>query len=114
MIAKSYVLGMVRRPLTTYDAEWQLVCMLCVELPTHRERPGAETVDLGDGKTRRPLHLHLRPTRAGATACRSRPRTCLQLTRSGTDPKSGVADAELYRRITQIEVKDAKTFTLDM
>ena len=32
--AKSYVLGMVRRPLTAYDQNWKLVCMLCDRLPT--------------------------------------------------------------------------------
>jgi peptide/nickel transport system substrate-binding protein len=34
MAAKSYILGMARRPFTAYDAKWQLVCMLCSELPT--------------------------------------------------------------------------------
>ena len=38
MAAKSYVHGMTQRPFTTYDAEWQLACMLCTELPTIRER----------------------------------------------------------------------------
>ena len=34
MAAKSYVLAMAQRPFTTYDPEWQLICMLCTELPT--------------------------------------------------------------------------------
>src|SRR5918994_2201228 len=34
MAAKSYILGMAQRPFTTFDADWQLVCMLCTELPT--------------------------------------------------------------------------------
>ena len=34
MAAKSYVLGLSQRPLTTYDAMWELVCMLCTGLPT--------------------------------------------------------------------------------
>src|SRR5262247_2187333 len=34
MLAKSYVLGFTQRPLTTYDQDWQLVCLLCTELPT--------------------------------------------------------------------------------
>src|SRR5215211_7054935 len=34
MAAKSYVLGLTQRPLTTYDAKWELVCMLCTGLPT--------------------------------------------------------------------------------
>jgi peptide/nickel transport system substrate-binding protein len=32
----------------------------------------------------------------------------------GKNPKSGIGDSELYRRITHIEVKDAKTFTIEM
>ncbi|MDH5410740.1 MAG: peptide ABC transporter substrate-binding protein, partial [Alphaproteobacteria bacterium] len=33
MMAKSYVLAMARRPFTTYDANWNLICMLCTDLP---------------------------------------------------------------------------------
>ena len=34
MLAKSYVLGFTERPFTTYDDKWELICMLCTELPT--------------------------------------------------------------------------------
>ena len=34
MLAKSYVNGLTRRPITTIDPDWKLVCMLCVKLPT--------------------------------------------------------------------------------
>ncbi len=34
MQAKSYVLGAVRRPITVYDENWELICMLCTEVPT--------------------------------------------------------------------------------
>ena len=34
MAAKSYILAMALRPFTAYDADWQLICMLCTELPT--------------------------------------------------------------------------------
>jgi hypothetical protein len=34
MAAKSYVLGIGQRPFTAYDPKWQLICMLCTELPT--------------------------------------------------------------------------------
>src|SRR5258708_3818142 len=48
MTAKSYVLGMARRPFTTYDARWRLICMLCTELPT-MENGRAEAVERPDG-----------------------------------------------------------------
>ncbi len=34
MLAKSYVLALARRPFTVCDPNWQLICMLCTELPT--------------------------------------------------------------------------------
>ena len=34
MLAKTYILAMTRRPFTSYDKDWKLVCMLCVTLPT--------------------------------------------------------------------------------
>ena len=34
MLAKSYILGMTRRPLTMHSAKWKLGCMLCETLPT--------------------------------------------------------------------------------
>src|SRR3979411_465811 len=49
MAAKSYVLGMALRPFTVYDADWQLVCLLCVTLPSI-ENGLAVPVDLTDGK----------------------------------------------------------------
>src|SRR5204862_8273933 len=49
MAAKSYVLGMARRPFTVYDADWKLMCLLCTQLPSI-ENGLAVPVDLPDGK----------------------------------------------------------------
>src|SRR5205823_7255670 len=49
MAAKSYVLGMARRPFTVYDADWKLTCLLCTQLPSI-ENGLAVPVDLRDGK----------------------------------------------------------------
>ena len=49
MAAKSYVLGFARRPLTAYDADWQLTCLTCETLPT-LENGVAERETTPDGK----------------------------------------------------------------
>ncbi len=49
MLAKSYVLAMTRRPITAFDQDWELVCMLCTELPTI-ENGLAVPETLADGK----------------------------------------------------------------
>src|SRR5262249_48331946 len=48
MLAKSYVLGFTQRPFTTYDQNWELVCLLCTDLPTI-ENGKAKQEDLSSG-----------------------------------------------------------------
>ncbi len=113
MTAKSYVLGMVRRPLTTYDAQWHLVCMLCVALPTI-ENGLAVPLDLGGGKRGIRLTYTLRPDARWGDGVPVTTGDVLFTYEVGRNPKSGIGNSELYRRITHIAAKDAKTFTVEM
>jgi peptide/nickel transport system substrate-binding protein len=113
MAAKSYVLAMVRRPLTTFDADWHLVCMLCVELPSF-ENGLAQKLDLPGGKEGVRLTYRLRADASWGDGVPVTTKDVLFSYAVGKDPKTGVADAELYRRIIRIEAADDKTFTLDM
>ena len=60
MAAKSYVLGLTQRPFTTYDQHWELVCMLCTELPT-LENGKAVAEDAPGGKQGVALTYTIRP-----------------------------------------------------
>src|SRR5712691_9101006 len=60
MAAKSYVLGMALRPFTVYDADWKLVCLLCVTLPSI-DNGLAVPVDLVDGKKGIDITYTIRP-----------------------------------------------------
>jgi peptide/nickel transport system substrate-binding protein len=113
MVAKVYVLGMARRPITTYDAAWHLVCMLCTELPSI-ENGLAVPFDLPDGRRGIRLTYHLRDDARWGDGVPITTDDVLFTDEVGRDPRSGVGDAELYRRILRIEVIDAKTFTLVM
>jgi peptide/nickel transport system substrate-binding protein len=113
MAAKTYVLGMAHRPLTTYDANWQLVCMLCVELPTF-ENGLAQKIDLPDGKTGVRLTFTIDPAARWGDGVPVTTDDVLFSYAVGRNPLTGVANAELYRRIVKIEAKDAKTFTMDI
>ncbi|GAB4183393.1 MAG: peptide ABC transporter substrate-binding protein [Thalassobaculales bacterium] len=111
MAAKSYILAFARRPFTTFDKDWKLVCLLCVELPTF-ENGAAETFDLPDGRKGVRLTYRIQPA---ATWGDGRPVTAEDVKFSwevGRTPQSGVTNLELYRRITEVEVIDAKTFRL--
>src|SRR5690606_35772617 len=113
MLAKSYVLGMVRRPFTVYDADWQLVCMLCTELPTI-ENGLAVPEELPDGGKGIAVTYTIRPDAVWGDGT---PVTTADVTFTwevGRHPQSGISNAELYRRILSVEVKDEKTFTLHL
>src|SRR5882672_4664497 len=129
MLAKSYVLGLTQRPFTTYDQNWELVCLLCTELPTI-ENGKAKIEDLPPGFKRD----------AGTTFCKSAdpalaskgmavtytiqpnatwgdgtPITTDDVMFTyevGKNEKSGVTNSELYRRIVKIDVIGKKTFTV--
>ena len=53
-VAKSYILDMARRPFTAFDAEWQLICMLCTELPTLENGLAVLEDDAGGRRGHRP------------------------------------------------------------
>jgi peptide/nickel transport system substrate-binding protein len=110
-VAKTYVLAMTRRPFTVYDADWKLVCMLCTVLPSI-ENGLAVPFDKPDGTRGVRLTFTIQP---GATWGDGVPLTTEDVEFTwevGRSPQSGVASAELYRRITAIEIKDSKTFTM--
>ncbi len=111
MLAKNYVLAMTRRPITAYDHDWQLICMLCTVLPTI-ENGLAVPEQTAEGKQGIAVTYSLQP---GATWGDGVPVTTDDVVFTwevGRHPRSGVGNSELYRRILAIDVKDRKSFTL--
>ncbi|HUH85914.1 MAG TPA: peptide ABC transporter substrate-binding protein [Stellaceae bacterium] len=112
-VAASYVLGMARRPLTVFDAKWQVVAMLCTEVPTI-ENGRAVPFDLPDGKRGIRLTLSLHPGARWGDGVPVTTKDVLFTNEVGKNPLSGIADADLFRRIISIDVKDDKTFTVTL
>ena len=111
MLAKSYVLHMALRPITAYDQDWELICLLCTTLPT-MENGLAEPEPLADGKTGVKATYSLHPD---ATWGDGTPLTAHDVKFTwevGRHEKSGFAGLEGYRRILGIDVIDDKTFTV--
>jgi peptide/nickel transport system substrate-binding protein len=109
--AKSYVLGFTTRPFTVFDADWKLVCLLCTELPSFENGHAVKT-QLPDGKIGVDLTYTIR---ADATWGDGVPVTTddVKFTYEvGRNKDSAISNAELYRRILSVDVKDDKTFTL--
>jgi peptide/nickel transport system substrate-binding protein len=111
MAAKSYVLGLTQRPLTTYDARWELVCMLCTGLPT-LENGLAVVEPQEDGGKGVALTYTIRPDARWGDGTPVSTADIVFTWEVGRHPQSGVGNAEMYRRITRVDVVDEKTFVL--
>ena len=110
-VTQGYVLAMTQRPFTAYNADWELVCMLCTELPTF-ENGLAVVEKQDDGSDGLALTYTIQEDAAWGDGVPVTTDDVLFTYEVGKHPKSGVSNAELYRRITSIDVIDDKTFTL--
>ena len=111
MLAKSYVLAMTRRPVTAYDQDWQLICMLCVELPS-LENGQAVPETLDDGTQGIAVTYRLQPAATWGDGTPVTTEDVVFTWEVGRHPQSGVAGFEAFRRILSIDVIDDKTYTV--
>ena len=113
MVAKYYVLNLTMRPFTAYDANWNLICMLCTELPTI-ENGGAMETDLGDGKVGVAITYTIQPEARWGDGTPVTTKDVEYTIEVGKHPQSGIVGAEFYRRVLSVDIVDDKTFTLNM
>ena len=111
MLAKSYVLAMARRPVTVYDHDWQLMCMLCTELPS-LENGLAVPETTPDGKPGIAVTYSLHPEATWGDGTPVTTDDVMFTWEVGRHPKSGIINLEAYTRILSIDVHDAKTYTV--
>lgn len=111
MLAKSYVLAMARRAVTTYDTEWKLVCLLCVELPT-LENGLAEIEEYGDGQRGVALTVSIHPEARWGDGTPVTAGDMVFTWEVGRHTQTGVGNFEAFRRIRAVDVVDDRTFVL--
>ncbi len=110
-LAKTYLHGFTRRPITAYNADWEPVCRVCTSYPTLANGM-AEREPLPDGGQGIAVTYRLHPD---ATWGDGEPVTSSDVKftwQVGKHPKSGVAAGEIYRRIRDIEIHGPKRFTV--
>ncbi len=111
MLAKSYILGLTRRPLTMHDANWKLGCMLCETLPT-LENGLAKLETTPDGKKGIAVTYTIRGDANWGDGTPVTARDVVFTWRAGRHPQSGFSGLEFYRRVYRVDARDARTFTL--
>ena len=115
MLAKSLINNMTARPMTAWNAESKLVCMVCTELPTI-ENGKARVIDLpddgkGGGKKGMEVDIEMRDMRWGDGTPVTAKDVAFTL-EVGKHPLSGVASSEAYKRILKFDAKDDRRFTM--
>ena len=110
-VTQAYVLAMTQRPITGFDADWELVCFLCTDLPT-LENGKAVIEKQDDGSDGIALTYAIVEGAAWGDGTPVTTDDVLFTHEVGQHPESGVINAELHRRITSIDVIDDKTFVM--
>ncbi|MFZ1431316.1 MAG: peptide ABC transporter substrate-binding protein [Geminicoccaceae bacterium] len=111
MVTKAYVLGLTQRPLTVFDQSWELVCMLCTELPTFANGK-AVAEEAPGGKQGVAMTYTIRPDAVWGDGTPITTKDVLFTWEVGRHPKSGVGNGEMYRRFWRIDAIDDKTFVV--
>lgn len=111
MLARSYVLGLARRPFTVYDPDWKLVCMMCETLPT-QENGLARLETTPEGKPGMAVSFTIRPDAHWADGRPVSTRDVVFTREVGRHPKTGVMPKEFWRSLWKIDVADERRFTL--
>jgi peptide/nickel transport system substrate-binding protein len=110
LATKSYVLAMTRRPISTYDADWRLICMLCEKLPSLEDGTARE-ITRPDGTRTLELTYTLREGLSWADGVEVTTKDVLFSWQAGRHPQSGYVNADLYaRQIADIRIVDERTF----
>src|SRR3546814_6399750 len=93
-VCSSDLLGMARRPITVYDANWKLVCMLCTELPSI-EKGTAVPEKTADGKDGIAVTFTLRPDAEWGDGVPVTTKDVVFTWEVGRNPKTGVGNLEM-------------------
>lgn len=114
MAVKSYLLGMVHRPITTYDADWKLVCRLCLDLPSFAAGTAVEE-RRADGSIGLAVRYRLDPAARWGDGTPLTTEDVRFTWQVGRHPQSGFSNARLFaEEITDITLHDAHAFTLHL
>jgi peptide/nickel transport system substrate-binding protein len=102
-LIKFYLLGFADRPVTAYDAEGRLVCLLCTGIPS-LANAGARLEDQGMAVT-----FHFQPGLQWGDGAPLGAEDLAFTARVGRDPNSGFANAHTWSIVSRVDVVDHLT-----
>ena len=111
MVAKTYVLRLVSRPLTHFNHDWQNACTLCEELPD-LENGLAVLEETPEGEPGIAVTFTLKKDLTWGDGTPVTTRDVRFTWEVGRHPMSGTNAREVYRSSYALDVLDDRTFTI--
>src|SRR6185437_15491880 len=112
-VIKAYVLDFATRPLTSFDKDWKLVCLLCTELPTI-ENGLAKFEDRPDGSRGMAVTFKLKPDLAWGDGVPVTAKDIAFTWKAEKDPASGIANPHSWNQVAAVDVVDDHTAVLHL
>ena len=113
LVIKAYVLDFSIRPVTAFDKDWKLSCVLCTTLPTI-ENGGAKFETTADGKKGIAVTLTLKPDLKWSDGTPVTTKDLMFTWKLGANPASGFSNGNPWSRAVAIDVADDHTATLHL
>jgi peptide/nickel transport system substrate-binding protein len=112
-IIKGYILGFAQRPVTSFDRDWKLACLLCTDVPTLDNGQARRETD-SEGGNGLAVTLRLRPDLAWGDGV---PVTAHDLGftwKRATDRSSAFSDPRAWLNVRQVDIVDDRTAVLHL
>ncbi len=107
-VIKFYDLGFADRPVTAWDADRHLQCLLCTELPTIAN--GGAKLE-GDGMA---VTVRFKPGLTWADGAPLGAEDLAFTARVGRDPNSGFTNTKTWSRVSRVDVLDPQTAVMHL
>ncbi len=109
--AVSYVNALARRPLLVFDKAWNVVCLLCTEVPSQANNRRRRTT-LADGSAGVAVTHTIHPDAKWGDGTPVTSKDVVFTWEAGRHKDSGAFNRTYYANVERIDVADDKTFTL--
>jgi peptide/nickel transport system substrate-binding protein len=112
-IIKGYILGFAQRPITSFDRNWKLSCLLCTDLPT-LDNGLVRRENADDGGAGLAVTLRLRPDLAWGDGVPVTARDVVFTWKRATDRNSAFSDPRAWLNVREIDTVDDRTVVLHL
>ena len=112
-VSQSFILGAVNRPITAWDSDWNLICLLCEEIPSFANG-GAKIIPGADGKDHVEMTWRLKSGLAWGDGKPVTVDDVIFTWQVARHEETGAVGYEFFRRILRMEKLDDRGWVVEI